>query len=38
MRDFYITDKAGNYIEDIDEAIKNCLEENENCYQYRKEF
>ena len=36
MREFYITDKAGNYIEDIDEAINNSLEENKNCYQYRK--
>ena len=23
MKEFYITDKAGNYIEDIDEAINN---------------
>ena len=36
MRDFYITDKAGNYIEDKDEAIINSLEEIKNCYQYRK--
>ena len=36
MRDFYITDKAGNYIEDIDEAINNSLEEIKSCYQYRK--
>ena len=36
MREFYITDKAGNYIEDIDEAINNSLEEIKNCYQYRK--
>ena len=36
MREFYITDKAGNNIEDIDEAINNSLEENKNCYQYRK--
>ena len=27
MREFYITDKAGNFIEDIDEAINNSLEE-----------
>ena len=27
MREFYITDKARNYIEDIDEAINNSLEE-----------
>ena len=26
MKEFYITDKAGNYIEDIDEAMKNTLE------------
>ena len=31
MRGFYITDKAGNYIEDIDEAINNSLEEIKNC-------
>ena len=36
MREFYITDKAGNYIEDIDEAINNSLEEIKNCYQFRK--
>ena len=36
MREFYITDKAGNCIEHIDEAINNSLEENKNCYQYRK--
>ena len=36
MREFYITDKAGNYIEDIDEAINNSAEEVKNCYQYRK--
>ena len=36
MREFYINDKAGNYIEDIDEAINNSLEEIKNCYQYRK--
>ena len=35
MKEFYITDKAGNYIEDIDEAINNSLKENKNCYQYR---
>ena len=27
MKDFYITDKVGSYIEDIDEAINNSLEE-----------
>ena len=36
MKELYITDKAGNYIEDIDEAINNSLEEVKNCYQYRK--
>ena len=36
MREFFITDKAGNYIEDIDEAVNNSLEEIKNCYQYRK--
>ena len=36
MRELYITDKAGNYIEHIDEAINNYLEEIKNCYQYRK--
>ena len=36
MREFYITDKAGNYIEDIDEAINNSLEEIKNCYQHTK--
>ena len=36
MKEFYITDKAGNYIEDIDEAIKNSLEEIKNCYQFCK--
>ena len=36
MNEFYITDKAGNYIEDIDEAINNSLEQIKNCYQFRK--
>ena len=36
MKEFFITDKAGNYIEDLDEAINNSLEEIKNCYQYRK--
>ena len=36
MKEFYITAKAGNYIEDIDEAINNSLEEIINCYQFRK--
>ena len=31
MEEFYVTDKAGNYIEDIDEAINNSLEEIKNC-------
>ena len=36
MREFYITDKVGNYIEDIDEATNYSLEEIKNCYQFRK--
>ena len=36
MREFHITDKAGNYTEDIKEAINNSLEEIKNGYQYRK--
>ena len=36
MREFYITDKAGNYIEDINEAINNTIEEIKICYQFRK--
>ena len=36
MREFYITDKAGNYIEDIDETTNYSLEEIKNCYQIRK--
>ena len=36
MREFYITDKGRNYIEDIDEATNYCLEEIKNCYQFRK--
>ena len=36
MKEFFITDKAGNYIEDIDEAINNSLEEIKNCYQFRR--
>ena len=36
MREIYITDKGWNYIEDIDEAINNSLEEIKNCYQFRK--
>ena len=36
MREFYITDKGGNYIEDIDEATNYSLEEMKNCYQFRK--
>ena len=36
MRDFYITDKVGNYIEDIDEATNYSLEEIKKCYQFRK--
>ena len=36
MREFYITDKGENYIEDIDEATNYSLEEIKNCYQFRK--
>ena len=36
VREFYITDKGGNYIEDIDEATNYSLEEIKNCYQFRK--
>ena len=36
MREFYITDKGGNYIEDIDEATNYSSEEIKNCYQFRK--
>ena len=36
MREFYITDKGGNYIEDIDEATNYSLEEINYCYQFRK--
>ena len=36
MKELYITDKAGNYIEDIDEAINNSLEAIKNCYQFCK--
>ena len=37
MKEVYITDKAENYIEDLDEAIINSLEEIKNCYQHRKD-
>ena len=36
MREFYITDKGGNYIEYIDEATNYSLEEIKICYQFRK--
>ena len=36
MKEFYITDKAGNYIEDIDEAVNSLLEVIKNCNQFRK--
>ena len=36
MNEFYITDNTGNYIEDIDEAVKNSLKEIKNCYQFFK--
>ena len=38
MSEFYITDKGGNYIEDIDEATNYSLEEIKNCYQSAKPF
>ena len=38
MREFYIADKEGNFIEDIDEAINYSLEEIRNCYQLAKPF
>ena len=31
-RSYNITDKAGNYIEDMDEAINISLEDIKNCY------
>ena len=34
MREFYITDEAIKYIEDINQAINNSLYEIENCYQF----
>ena len=36
MKEFYITHKAGNVIEDIYEAIHYSLEEIKNYYQYKK--
>ena len=36
MKEFYNTDKAGNYIEDIDEAVNNSLDEIKSCYQFRR--
>ena len=36
MREFYITEKGGNYIEDIDEATNYSLEDIKNCYQFEK--
>ena len=36
MKEFFITDKAGDYIEDIDEAINKSLDEIKNCYHSRK--
>ena len=36
MREFDITDKSVNYIEDIGEATNYSLEEIKNCYQFRK--
>ena len=36
MREFHITDKGGNYFEDIDEATNYSFKEIKNCYQFRK--
>ena len=36
MKEFYITDKGGNYTEDTDEATNYSLEEIKNCFQFRK--
>ena len=36
MREFYITDKGGNYIKDIYEVTNYSLEEIKNCYQFRR--
>ena len=36
MKEFYITDKEGNYIKDIDEATNYSLEEIKKCYQFRR--
>ena len=36
MREFYINDKGGNNIEDIDEATKYSLDEIKNCYNSEK--
>ena len=35
-REYYITDKGGIYIEDIDEATNYSLEEIKNCHEFRK--
>ena len=36
MKEFYVNDRGGNYIEDIYEAVNNFLEKNKNSYQFRK--
>ena len=36
MKDFYYTDKAEIYVEDIEEAINYSVEEIKNCCQFRK--
>ena len=36
MKEFYITDKVENYIQDIDDAVNNSLDEIKNCYQFWK--
>ena len=36
MKEFCSTDKAGNYIEDIDDVVNNSLDEIKSCHQFRK--
>ena len=36
MKEFFITHKAGNYIEDTDEVVNNSSDEIKSCYQFRK--
>ena len=32
LREFYMTEKAGNYIEDIDDAVNKSLDKIKSCY------